>query len=87
MMWNSDEAEDFEQAWLLLSDVYITAGKYDMATELLKKCLEHNKVITKKIMKTEMFCELTLTEAVDALFVVVVGYPTPSEGWGHGGRP
>ena len=21
------------------------------------------------------------------LFVVVVGYPTPSEGWGHGGRP
>ena len=44
MPWTSEDAEDFEQAWLLLADVYITAGKYDMATELLKKCLEHNKV-------------------------------------------
>lgn len=44
MPWTSEEAEDFEQAWLLLADVYITAGKYDMATDLLKKCLEHNKV-------------------------------------------
>jgi len=45
MPWTAEEAEDFEQAWLLLADVYITAGKYDMATELLKKCLEHNKVL------------------------------------------
>ena len=44
MPWTAEEAEDFEQAWLLLADLYITAGKYDMATELLKKCLEHNKV-------------------------------------------
>lgn len=44
MPWNIDDAEDLEQAWLLLADLYITAGKYDMATELLKRCLEHNKV-------------------------------------------
>lgn len=43
MPWTLEDADDFEQAWLLLADVYISAGKYDMATDLLKKCLEHNK--------------------------------------------
>ena len=27
------------------------------------------------------------TKCFAAGWVVVVGYPTPSEGWGHGGRP
>ncbi|CAK8690557.1 unnamed protein product [Clavelina lepadiformis] len=43
MQWTSEEAEYFEQSWLLLADMYISAGKYDMATELLKKCLDQNK--------------------------------------------
>nr|XP_026693773.1 tetratricopeptide repeat protein 21B [Ciona intestinalis] len=43
MQWTSEEADEFEHAWLLLADIYIQASKYDMATELLKKCLEHNK--------------------------------------------
>jgi len=43
MQWSHEDAEYFEAAWLLLSDLYISAGKYDVATDLLKKCLEHNK--------------------------------------------
>ncbi|XP_072174244.1 tetratricopeptide repeat protein 21B-like [Diadema setosum] len=42
MEWNPVDAEEFEKSWLLLSDVYINSGKFDMATELLKKCLKHN---------------------------------------------
>ncbi|XP_070546763.1 tetratricopeptide repeat protein 21B-like [Ptychodera flava] len=43
MNWNSLDAEEFEKSWLLLADIYIQSGKYDMATELLKKCLQHNQ--------------------------------------------
>eukprot|EP01137_Pigoraptor_chileana_P035464 Opistho-2@29514 len=47
MNWNASEADDFERAWLLLSDIYVQGGKYDMAQELLKRCLQHNKSCTK----------------------------------------
>ncbi|XP_071943351.1 tetratricopeptide repeat protein 21B-like [Antedon mediterranea] len=43
MNWVALDAEEYEKSWLLLADVYIQSGKYDMATELLKKCLQHNK--------------------------------------------
>ncbi|XP_029461519.1 tetratricopeptide repeat protein 21B isoform X2 [Rhinatrema bivittatum] len=43
MNWNAIEAEEFEKSWLLLADIYIQSGKYDMAGELLKRCLRHNK--------------------------------------------
>ncbi|XP_048728803.1 tetratricopeptide repeat protein 21B-like isoform X2 [Ostrea edulis] len=41
--WTMQDAEDLEKGWLLLADIYIQTGKYDMATELLKRCLQHNK--------------------------------------------
>lgn len=44
MNWNIVDADEFEKSWLLLADVYVHSGKYDMATELLKRCLSHNKV-------------------------------------------
>lgn len=44
MTWNPIDADDFEKSWLLLADIYIQSGKYDMAEELLKRCLHHNKV-------------------------------------------
>jgi len=47
MDWNVEAAEEFEKSWLLLADVYIQSGKYDMSQELLKKCLEHNKSCSK----------------------------------------
>uniref|UniRef100_A0A1A7XPQ6 Tetratricopeptide repeat domain 21B n=1 Tax=Iconisemion striatum TaxID=60296 RepID=A0A1A7XPQ6_9TELE len=43
MNWNIADADEFEKSWLLLADIYIQSGKYDMAGELLKKCLNHNK--------------------------------------------
>lgn len=45
MNWNPIDAEEFEKSWLLLADIYIQSGKYDMAGELLKRCLRHNRVI------------------------------------------
>ncbi|KAJ8306896.1 hypothetical protein KUTeg_014980 [Tegillarca granosa] len=41
--WTIQDGEDLEKSWLLLADIYIQSAKYDMATELLKKCLQHNK--------------------------------------------
>ncbi|XP_074652535.1 tetratricopeptide repeat protein 21B-like [Tubulanus polymorphus] len=40
--WNMQDAEDLEKGWLLLADIYIQSGKYDMAQDLLKRCLQHN---------------------------------------------
>ncbi|KAF7660541.1 hypothetical protein LDENG_00280090 [Lucifuga dentata] len=43
MNWSIADADEFEKSWLLLADIYIQSGKYDMAGELLKRCLRHNK--------------------------------------------
>ncbi|XP_001096248.2 tetratricopeptide repeat protein 21B isoform X1 [Macaca mulatta] len=43
MNWNAIDAEEFEKSWLLLADIYIQSAKYDMAEELLKRCLRHNR--------------------------------------------
>ncbi|XP_053554367.1 tetratricopeptide repeat protein 21B [Bombina bombina] len=43
MNWNPIDAEEFEKSWLLLADIYIQSGKYDMAGDLLKRCLRHNR--------------------------------------------
>ncbi|XP_008061219.1 tetratricopeptide repeat protein 21B [Carlito syrichta] len=43
MNWNAIDAEEFEKSWLLLADIYIQSAKYDMAEELLKQCLRHNR--------------------------------------------
>ena len=45
--WNFDDAEHLERCWLLLADIYIQGGKFDMASELLRKVLAHNKSSTK----------------------------------------
>lgn len=35
--------DDFERGWLLLSDIYIANGKYDLAQELLRRAIQANK--------------------------------------------
>lgn len=45
--WNFEEAEYLEKCWLLLSDLYIQSNKYDMAQDLLKRVLKHNKSSSK----------------------------------------
>ncbi|XP_041371664.1 tetratricopeptide repeat protein 21B-like [Gigantopelta aegis] len=42
-VWTIQDADDLEKSWLLLGDIYIQSGKYDMATDLLKRCLQYNK--------------------------------------------
>lgn len=46
-MWTFEDAEYLERCWLLLADYYIQSSKYDLASELLKKILTHNKTCTK----------------------------------------
>lgn len=46
-VWNFEDAEYLERCWLLLADIYIQNNKYDMASELLRRVLQHNKACTK----------------------------------------
>lgn len=41
--WTFEEAEYLERSWLLLADIYIQAGKSDIAADLLARVLKHNK--------------------------------------------
>ncbi|XP_030186210.1 tetratricopeptide repeat protein 21A isoform X3 [Lynx canadensis] len=41
--WTPDEAEDLEKSWLLLADIYCQGGKFDLASELLRRCVQYNK--------------------------------------------
>ncbi|XP_077584851.1 tetratricopeptide repeat protein 21B-like [Stigmatopora nigra] len=43
MSWTIVDAEEFEKSWLLLANIYIHSGKYDLADDLLRRCLNHNK--------------------------------------------
>jgi tetratricopeptide repeat protein 21B len=40
---NTAEADEFERSWLLLADIHIQGGKYDLAQELCQRCLKYNK--------------------------------------------
>lgn len=46
-VWSFDEAEYLERCWLLLADYYMQSSKYDLAVELLKKILQHNRACCK----------------------------------------
>lgn len=39
--------DEYEKAWLLLADFFIANNKYDLAEQLLQKCLEYNKSLVK----------------------------------------
>ena len=43
MTYNPDYADDFERGWLMLANIYIGNGKYDLAQDLCKRCLVYNK--------------------------------------------
>ena len=47
MQFLAEMADDFEQGWLMLADVYIGGGKYDLAEELWRRCLASNKSCAK----------------------------------------
>ncbi|XP_020826210.1 tetratricopeptide repeat protein 21A isoform X1 [Phascolarctos cinereus] len=41
--WALADAEDLEKSWVLLADVYCQSGKFDIASELLRRCVQYNK--------------------------------------------
>ncbi|XP_055784139.1 tetratricopeptide repeat protein 21B-like isoform X2 [Salvelinus fontinalis] len=41
--WSWELSESLETAWLLLADVYIKSGKYDVACDLLHRCVKYNQ--------------------------------------------
>ncbi|XP_066900644.1 tetratricopeptide repeat protein 21A isoform X16 [Kogia breviceps] len=41
--WTLAEAEDLEKSWLLLADIYCQGSKFDLASELLRRCMQYNK--------------------------------------------
>ncbi|XP_022660212.1 tetratricopeptide repeat protein 21B-like isoform X2 [Varroa destructor] len=45
--WSFSDAEYLEKAWLLLADIYIHSGKYDYASDLIKRVLQYNRSCTK----------------------------------------
>uniref|UniRef100_A0A7S0S5T6 Tetratricopeptide repeat-like domain-containing protein n=1 Tax=Chlamydomonas leiostraca TaxID=1034604 RepID=A0A7S0S5T6_9CHLO len=45
--YKPDEADEFERAWLLLADIHIQGGKFDLAQDLCQKCLKYNKSCAK----------------------------------------
>ncbi|KAM4821302.1 tetratricopeptide repeat protein 21A isoform 1-T1 [Thomomys bottae] len=45
--WTPPEADDLERAWLLLADIYCQSGKFDLASELLRRCVHYNKSCSK----------------------------------------
>ncbi|UYV83543.1 TTC21B [Cordylochernes scorpioides] len=46
-VWNFEDAEYLEKCWLLLAEIYIQSGKFDLASELIKKVIYHNKSCTR----------------------------------------
>ena len=43
MPYDQDHAEEFEKAYLMLGDIYVGRGKFDLAQDLCKKALGFNK--------------------------------------------
>nr|XP_022900469.1 tetratricopeptide repeat protein 21B-like [Onthophagus taurus]XP_022900470.1 tetratricopeptide repeat protein 21B-like [Onthophagus taurus]XP_022900471.1 tetratricopeptide repeat protein 21B-like [Onthophagus taurus] len=48
-VWSFEDAEYLERCWLLLADYYMKSSKYDLALELLKKILQHNRACCKAL--------------------------------------
>ncbi|XP_014219398.1 tetratricopeptide repeat protein 21B-like [Copidosoma floridanum] len=40
--WTFEDAEYLERCWMLLADIYVQSSKYDLASELLKRVVQHN---------------------------------------------
>jgi hypothetical protein len=40
-------ADEFEKSYVILADVYVQKGKYDLAQDLCKRCLQHNRSCAK----------------------------------------
>ncbi len=67
MAYNQEQAECFEKCWLLLTDIFITGGKYDLAQGLCKRCLQYNRSCSRawEYMGVIMEKEATYADAAE----------------------
>lgn len=72
MNWSIVDADEFEKSWLLLADIYIHSGKYDMAGDLLKRCLNHNKVGVLTLIEYSGVYLVQVTQIFTTLFWLAV---------------
>lgn len=56
-IWTFEDAEYLERCWLLLADYYIQSSKFDLASDLLKRVLQHNKACSKAYEYSGFICE------------------------------
>ena len=72
--WNFEDAEHLERCWLLLADIYIQGGKYDMATELLRKVIQNLLYfwIFKHIMKMKIIFVQTHSQSISSYDQVIL---------------
>lgn len=66
--YRPDNAEEFERSWLMLADLYVHSGKYDLAQDLCKRCLTHNQSCGKawEYLGLVMEKEQSYADAADA---------------------
>lgn len=43
MTHTTSEHDEFERAWLMLADIHIQGGKYDLAQDICKRCIKYNR--------------------------------------------
>jgi tetratricopeptide repeat protein 21B len=48
--FRSEDADEFEKAWLLMADMYIQGGKFDVAKDFCQQCLSRNKSCSKVLL-------------------------------------
>jgi len=69
-------AAEFERAWLMLAELYIQTGKFDMAQKLCKKALEFNRSSAKaweqmgRIMEKEQVLYISLATTHNIIFCI-----------------
>ena len=67
MPYNADEGESYERSWLLLADIHIAGGKFDLAQDLCRRCLKYNKSCARawELMGSIMEREQAYRDAAD----------------------
>ena len=66
--YNPEQADEFERALLMLSDLYIQSGKFDLVQGLCKRCLQNNQSCAKawEYLGLVMEKEQSYADAADA---------------------
>jgi tetratricopeptide repeat protein 21B len=67
IQYQNEYADEFEKSYVILADVYVQKGKYDLAQDLCKRCLQYNRSCAKawELMGLIMEKEQSYKDAAD----------------------